>query len=89
MLRLPIKPLKIQKYSAEEVSSSQATKVDLSSRAQDIKNIKSLANQTPDVDTAKVEKFKKLIAEGNYKVDAKAVADRMVDEHLMTLQNGE
>lgn len=62
---------------------SQATKVELSSRAQDVKKIKDIATSAPDVDSAKVEKFKQLIAEGKYKVDAKAVADRMVDEHLM------
>lgn len=64
------------------VGGAQAAKVELSSRAQDVKKIKELAQNTPDVDAAKVEKFKKLITEGKYKVDAKAVADRMVDEHL-------
>lgn len=69
---------------AEQTSeNSQAAKVELSGRAQDIKKIKELANNSPDVDMNKVEKFKKLIAEGKYKVDAKAVADRMVDEHLL------
>ena len=63
-------------------SGSQATNVQLSPRAQDLKNIKEIANRTPDVDTAKVEKFKKLIADGKYKVDAKAVAEKMVEEHL-------
>lgn len=64
--------------------NSGATKVELSSRAQDIKHIKELAkNSSPDVDMDKVEKFKKLIADGKYKVDSKAVADRMVDEHLL------
>ncbi|MEQ1722726.1 MAG: flagellar biosynthesis anti-sigma factor FlgM [Pseudobdellovibrio sp.] len=70
-------------------ASSQATKVELSSRVQDIKKIKEVAKNTPDVDAAKVEKFKKLIAEGKYKVDAKAVADKMVDEHLMTFKTEE
>jgi len=31
-----------------------------------------------------VAELKKRIAEGKYKVDANAVADRMVDEHLNT-----
>ena len=61
---------------------SQATKVELSSRAQDIQKAKEIAKNSPDVDMDKVEKFKRLIAEGKYKVDAKAVADRMVEEHL-------
>jgi negative regulator of flagellin synthesis FlgM len=69
--------------STSEAQSSQATKVELSPRSQDIKKIKELAMNSPDVDANKVEKFKRMIAEGKYKVDAKAVADRMVEEHLM------
>ncbi len=61
-----------------------ATKVDLSSRAQDIKKIQELANSAPDVDQAKVDKFQKLIDAGKYKVDSKSVADRLVDEHLFS-----
>ena len=63
-------------------SGSQATKVELSPRVQDIKKIKEIASKTPDIDSDKVEKFKQMIAEGKYKVDARAVADKMVDEHL-------
>jgi negative regulator of flagellin synthesis FlgM len=70
-------------------ASSQATKVELSSRVQDIKKIREAAQNAPDVDAAKVEKFKNLIAEGKYKVDAKAIADKMVDEHLMTFKTEE
>jgi negative regulator of flagellin synthesis FlgM len=32
----------------------------------------------------KMEKFHKLIDEGKYKIDAKAVANKMVDKHLET-----
>lgn len=70
--------------SSDAAASSQATKVELSPKAQDIKKIKELAMNSPDVDANKVEKFKRMIADGSYKVDAKAVADRMVDEHLMS-----
>lgn len=64
-------------------SNSDSVKVDLSSRAQDIQKVKDLALATPDVDMAKVEKFQKLIDEGKYKIDSKAIAERMVDEHLL------
>lgn len=63
-------------------NGSDAAKVDVSSRAQDAQRIKELAMAAPDVDMQKVEKFRKLIDAGQYKVDAKSVADRMVDEHL-------
>ena len=61
---------------------SDASRVELSPRAKDAKRIKEIAMQTPDVDEAKVAKFRKMIDEGNYKVDAKSIADKMVDEHL-------
>ncbi len=66
------------------LSDTGATKIDLSDRAQEAKRIQELATAAPDVDTEKVEKFRRLIDSGEYKVDAKAVADKMVDEHLET-----
>ncbi|UOE99917.1 flagellar biosynthesis anti-sigma factor FlgM [Bdellovibrio reynosensis] len=70
---------------ADALSSSslgESSKVELSPRAQEAKRIKELAMSAPDVDEAKVAKFRKLIDEGKYNVDAKAIADKMVDEHL-------
>ncbi len=61
-----------------------SSKVDVSPRAQEARRIKELAMAAPDVDMAKVEKFRRLIDEGKYKVDAKAVSDKMVDAHLET-----
>lgn len=72
--------------AAQEIlnnSKNEAVKVDLSSQAKDIKQIKELAMASPDVDMSKVEKFQKLIDEGKYKVDSKSVADRMVEDSLM------
>ena len=66
------------------MSGSEASRVDLSQRSKDIRQIKELATASPDVDQAKVEKFRRLIDEGKYKVDAKAVADKMVDEQLLS-----
>lgn len=60
----------------------ESSRVELSPRAQEAKRIKELAMAAPDVDEAKVAKFRKLIDEGKYNIDAKAIADRMVDEHL-------
>ncbi len=62
-----------------------SAKVDVSPRAQEAKKIKDIALATPDVDEAKVAKFRELIDSGNYKIDAKAIADKMVDEHLETM----
>ncbi len=61
-----------------------STRVDVSQRGLDAKRIKDLAMAVPDVDEMKVAKYQKLIDEGKYEVDSRAVADRMVDEHLTT-----
>lgn len=73
--------------SAESILSSKSdssAKVDFSTRAKEIKKAKDIATSTPDIDEAKVAKYQSMIDKGEYKVDAKAVADRMVDEHLST-----
>ncbi len=64
-------------------SSGDSAKVDLSTRAQDTQRAKEIAMSANDFDQAKVEKFQKLIDEGKYKIDSKAIAERMVDEHLL------
>lgn len=66
------------------LGSLDAAKVEVSSRGQEAQKIKELAMNAPDVDMAKVEKFRALIDSGQYKVDAKAIADKMVDDHLET-----
>lgn len=70
--------------STNSLLESGASRVELSPRAMEAKRIKELAMAAPDVDTEKVERLRKLIDEGKYKVDAQAVANKMVDEHLET-----
>lgn len=74
---------KASKTSAAFAGSSSA-KVDLSQRAQDIKKAKELATPTDTINEDKVARLQKMIDEGKYKVDADAIADRLVDEHLLT-----
>lgn len=72
--------LDVKAKSTADIGSS--SRVELSSRAQDIKKAKELA--TPDmdsVDEAKVARLQAMIDSGTYKVNAEAVADRMLDEH--------
>lgn len=61
---------------------NSASKVNLSPRAQEMKRIKELATAAPDVNEEKVARLQKLIDDGKYKVDAKEIADKMVDESL-------
>lgn len=62
--------------------SDASAKLELSPRAQEMKKIKEAATSAPDVDMAKVEKFRRMIDDGTYKVDAKAVASKMIDEEI-------
>ena len=73
---------KASALSLFESQGKDASKVDVSPRAQEAKKIKEMALAAPDVDQAKVEKFRKLIEDGKYKVDANAIADKMVDDEL-------
>src|SRR5689334_10878232 len=70
----------------DKAGSTQTTasgeKVHLSQRVLDMQKIKELATPTDTVDEAKVARLQKLIDEGKYKVDADAIADRLVDDHL-------
>lgn len=56
----------------------EASKVEISPRAQDVAKAKQIANSTPDVDEAKVARLQKLIDEGKYKIDASDIADKMI-----------
>ena len=63
---------------------SSSSELDLSPRAKDMKRAKDVAmTSSPDIDEAKVARFQKLIDGGQYKVDSKSVADKLVDEHLL------
>lgn len=72
------------KSSAAEAlgaTMGSSSKVEVSSRAQEMKKIKEAA--TPGgVDEAKVARLQALIDSGSYKVDAEAIADRLVSEQL-------
>lgn len=57
-----------------------SAKVEVSSRAQEMKRIKEAA--TPGVDEAKVARLQALIDSGGYKVDAEAISERLISEQL-------
>ncbi|RYX78135.1 flagellar biosynthesis anti-sigma factor FlgM [bacterium] len=58
-----------------------ASKVAVSSRAQDMAKAKELATPSNDIDEAKVARLQALIDKGQYKINAEAVAERLLDEH--------
>ena len=59
---------------------SDSAQVNLSQRAQDVMKAKEIAMAAPDIREDRVAALQKAIDSGNYKVDAKDIADRMVDE---------
>jgi negative regulator of flagellin synthesis FlgM len=56
--------------------------LNISQRAAEAQRIKSLVDQAPDVDEAKVARFQKLIDSGEYKVDSEKVADKMLEDQM-------
>jgi negative regulator of flagellin synthesis FlgM len=61
----------------------ESANIDVSERAQRMQKARDIATKgLHDVDEAKVARLQKLIDEGKYSVDSKAIADRLVDEHL-------
>lgn len=64
----------------ENVSGS--VRAEVSARAKEMANAHAVAKSAPDVREDKIAALKKQIAEGRYKVDADAVADRMLDDHM-------
>jgi negative regulator of flagellin synthesis FlgM len=60
------------------------SRVDVSDRARMAQKATDIAKKgLNDVDEAKVAHLQRLIDEGKYKVDAEALADKLVDEHLL------
>lgn len=68
--------------AASSLGASDSAKVDLSQRAQDMRKAKELATPSDSIDEAKVARLQKMIDEGSYKIDAGAIADRLLDEQM-------
>ncbi len=60
-------------------------RVDLSQEAKDMKKIHDAVSAAPEVRTEKVEALQKQVEEDRYKVNSPAVADKMVRQALMDL----
>lgn len=60
-----------------------AANVQISPRAKEMSLARKIADETPDVNEAKVEKYKNMIAKGEYKPDAGKIADGIARDTLM------
>lgn len=63
---------------------SDSYKAELSDRAREMSRAKEVANSAPDVREDRVAALKRKIADGSYRVDADAIAEKMFDDHLKT-----
>lgn len=63
---------------------SGAVKPEISPKAREFAQAKEVASKAPDVREDRIAELKKKIASGSYQVNAQAIADKMVDEHMST-----
>jgi negative regulator of flagellin synthesis FlgM len=68
-----------------KASSQQVDRVDLSIRSKELKRIEEVVASAPDVRAERVEALKKLIEDGKYEVDSKALAQKMIEEALFEI----
>ncbi|MBN1613663.1 MAG: flagellar biosynthesis anti-sigma factor FlgM [Deltaproteobacteria bacterium] len=76
------------KLDAERQVSGAAVpeeKVDLSTKAKDIQNLKSAVANLPDVREEKVQELRNRIESGKYNVSGEEIAEKMVGEALLDI----
>jgi negative regulator of flagellin synthesis FlgM len=69
-------------------AAAEGAKAQISTKGKEFARAKEVATSAPDVREERIAELKRRIAAGKYQVDANAVADRMVDEHLKTAGPG-
>lgn len=86
----------IQPYQKNEPAKNEADKqtgaspavtekVNLSTRARDIQQIRQILDKTPDIREDKVLELKRQIDSGNYRINEEKIAEKMVEESLIDL----
>jgi negative regulator of flagellin synthesis FlgM len=86
----------IQQYQKNEITKNEADKqigashaaiekVNLSTRAKDIQQIRQILDQTPDIREDKVLELKRQIDSESYRINAEKIAEKMVGESFIDL----
>jgi negative regulator of flagellin synthesis FlgM len=65
--------------------SSPSERVDLSTTAKDIQQLKDALSKLPDVREEKVQEVQRMLKDGTYKIDADQIAGKMVGESILDL----
>lgn len=68
--------------AAPNPTIKDAAQVNISQRAKEMNLARKVADKTPDVDEAAVQKFKQAISAGTYQPNAAGIANGMVNEAL-------
>lgn len=78
---------KVQDEASPKVGGSAAPeeKVNLSTKARDIQQLRDAVNQLPDVREDKVRELKDKVDKGAYDVNGQKIADKMVSESLLDI----
>jgi negative regulator of flagellin synthesis FlgM len=76
----PVKPGDVAPRGPVQVSGEPS--VSISDQAKLMKEARELVYAAPDIRADRVSDLKQKVKAGSYKVDAEAVADKLVDEHL-------
>ena len=63
---------------------SDVRKPEISQKAKHLAQAKRVADSAPDVRMDKVNELKERISKGEYRVSPEALADKMINEHLVT-----
>ena len=86
----------IQQYQKTELKNNETDKqigvtpmaterVNLSSKAKHIQQIKQILDQTPDIREEKIVDLKNQIEKGSYNINSEKIAEKMVGESLIDL----
>lgn len=73
---------RIKKSEEDKTNISSDDKVELSSRAMDLKEMQSQAMSSPDVRSEKVQQIKTNIENGTYSISSEKIAERLIEEAM-------
>jgi negative regulator of flagellin synthesis FlgM len=70
----------VEKQNNTQKVEESEDKISLSGKAKEISELKTLIDQLPDIRMDKVEEIKKAIDSGNYNIDARKIAEKILEE---------
>ncbi|MBW1695817.1 MAG: flagellar biosynthesis anti-sigma factor FlgM [Deltaproteobacteria bacterium] len=74
---------RVERQAAENTAEVlQNDKVSLSNASKDMRLAKKAVASVPDIRSEKVDPIKKKVAQGQYRVDAEKVADKMIGHYI-------